>query len=563
MAWSAKKTVVLLLAAAFVQALQAEVFSVSGDADRDLTGELAAVLSRAKDGGELFLPKGRYFIRGAVAIEDVKNFTLRGEKGTVIVTHACPTGFLNECNGALKIRRAENFRLENIVFTSDEPTGSAGRIVALNPKDGTFDVEIARGFPVSGKECVASLDSCSSVGMPDRRLSLTGKLERKFDDRGRVLLSVRSVAYSVVAPRILRFYAPGGRSYRFERLHIGDRVAIRHSLWGGGLITFTQVHGATVRDVTVERCIAMAVVIEPRSSDFVFERFRIAPPDGSDAIFSSNADGIHIMGLSGKLQLDECRFRGLGDDALNVHSRAGIVKSVKGDELSLMSRGYSGEEIALSAKWAQAGDRISLYDPHTFAKKGELVLESFAQGVGKFSGAGFRPVSGDLVANEAFAPAVEIVRSECSVMRARAFLLQTSDILVRECRFSDVALPALLFAPDAERWYEMSPSRNVKIENNVFLRCATIEGASLAAIDFKSSHNSSPKPYPPGVHSVIAINDNCFELCAGAAISVASASRIEMSGNRFSQCGDNPPLRLLHCDKIRINGKVVKPKEER
>ena len=119
MAGSAMKQAALLLLAAFVQTLQAEVFRSAGSDGGDMTGELAAVLSRAKDGGELFLPKGRYFIRGAVAIEDVKNFTLRGEKGTVIVTHACPTGFLNECNGALKIRRAENFRLENIHHVGD------------------------------------------------------------------------------------------------------------------------------------------------------------------------------------------------------------------------------------------------------------------------------------------------------------------------------------------------------------------------------------------------------------------------------------------------------------
>jgi hypothetical protein len=554
------KQAALLLLAAFVQTLQAEVFRPAGSAGGDMTGELAAALSKARDGGELFLPKGRYFIRGAVAVENVKDFTLRGEKGTVIVTHACPTGFLNECNGALKVRNAENFRLENIVFTSDEPTGSAGKIVALNPEDGTFDVEIDRGFPASGKECVASLDSCSPEGMPDRRLSLTGKLERKFDARGQVLLFVRSVAYGVVAPRILRFVAPGAGDCRFERLRTGDRIAIRYSLWGGGLISFAGVRGATVRDVTVERCIAMAVVVEPRSSDFVFERFRIAPPEGSNAIFSSNADGIHILGLSGRLVLDGCCFRGLGDDALNVHSRAGIVKSVGGDEVSLISRGYSGDEIALSAKWAQAGDRISFYDPCTFARKGELALDSFAQGVCKVEGGEFRPAPGDLAANMAFAPAVEIVRSECSVMRARAFLLQTDNVSVRGCRFADVALPALLFAPDAERWYEMSPSRNVKIEGNVFERCAAAGGA---AVDFRCSHNSSPRPYPPGVHSDISVTGNRFERCAGAAISMAGVSGVEISDNGFLRCGDGSPLRILHCDKVRIDGKVAKTKEGR
>ena len=67
----------------------------------------------------------------------------------------------------------------------------------------------------------------------------------------------------------------------------------------------------------------MGAVIYPRCSDFTFEAFNIRPPKGSHAICPANADGIHVIGLTGYLYLKDCHFDGLGDDALNVHSQAG------------------------------------------------------------------------------------------------------------------------------------------------------------------------------------------------------------------------------------------------
>ena len=540
--------------------LQAGVFAVKCAEGKDVTHELAAALAGAKDGGELFLPRGRYFIKGVLALQDVKNFTLRGEEGTVIVTSFSPTGYLNSCNAAMKIRRVENLLVEKIAFACDNPTGSAGRIAGLDPQNGTFDVEIDEGFPVDGTECVASLDLCNGAGMPLRRLSLTGRLDQKRDEKGKVHLNVQGVPYEKVSSRTLRFKAPGGKKYDFGQVRFGDRVAIRHSLWGGGLLTFTDAEDVALKDVTVERCMAMAVVIEARCRNFAFERFRIAPGKGSNAIFSSNADGIHALGLGGKLVLKDCFFEGLGDDALNVHSRAGIVKEVgrSGLQAKCISKSYDGAELALGEKWARKGDVLDVYDPRNFLRKGKLRLESYSKGECVFAPGGVEPEAGDVVANSAFAPSVEISGCTCRVMRARGFLLQTGNVEVRNCVFSDIALQALLFAPDVERWYEMSPSENVIVNACRFERCAAVDASgSLAAIDFRTSHGGRNRVCPPGVHSGIAIVGNDFSGCEGTAVAIASASGVELKDNRFSRCPvfscdpekphDSRAVRLVQC----------------
>lgn len=525
-----------------------------GDGRSDATHRLAAVFAAARDGEEVFLPAGRYLLRGAVAIGNLKNFTLRGEPGTVIVTRANPAGTLNECNAALKIRNCSGFRMENLTFTTDEPTGAAGRIVSTDPAGGTFDVRIDDPFPASGNERVGSLDTCSESGMPDRILSLTGRLKRGTDVRGRPVLSVDGVPYRVVAPRTLRFTAPGASRFPFARLRKGHRVGIRYSLWGGGLVTFSNVRGAVVKNVRVEQCIAMAVVIGPRSRDMVFEGFSIAPDEGSPAVFSSNADGIHVTGMSGYLKLRNCRFQGLGDDALNVHSRAGIVGGTGSGrtEIFCSSRAYDGGEMPLPPSWAEAGDVLAVYDPATFRRKGEVRLVRFAGGRGELEPHGVDIKTGDVVANTAFYPAVEITDSHCRAMRARGFLLQTGDVAVRRCRFEDIALPALLFAPDIERWFEMGPSSNVEIENCVFRGCASMSGKhDLAAVAFAAGHHGREGGYPPGVHRNVRFSKNRFEAGPGAAVSLSAVDGVEFSGNVFSgfEAG-SPPVVLRRCANV-------------
>jgi hypothetical protein len=72
------------------------------------------------------------------------------------------------------------------------------------------------------------------------------------------------------------------------------------------------------------------------------------------------------------------------------------------------------------------------------------------------------------------------------------------------------------------------------------------------------------------VHSRLRISGCEFLRCGGAAVSIASASGVELLDNVFAGCGvyaydpENPqnrtPVRLLRCDKVRRRDRGVKNK---
>ncbi len=482
----------------------------------DETSAIADAIRRAGDGGSVVLGAGRHFIRGVVPVDGLRDFTLRGETGAVVVVHASATGTLNECNNAFVVRDCERFAMENVVFTTDAPTSAAGRLVAADRKAGTFDVRLDSGSCVSGGEHVACIDSCAESGMPDRLLEMSGRLRQERGVDGRTVVSVDGVYFSVVAPDTLRFTAPGGPAFDFSRLRLGHRFALRYSLWGGGLVTFLRTRGAAVRDVTVERCNAMAFVVGEGCADFSFKRLSVCPTPGT--AFSSNADGIHVVGLSGTLSLDECLFERLGDDALNVHARAYVVKG------GTVPPGLENAPVVV-------------YDPNTFRIKARGTAATLCLS------------DGDVVADARHFPSVRIRDTICRAMRARGFLVQTGDVLIERCAFRGIGRPAILCAPDIERWFELGPCSGVEIRNSVFDGCdAATPADSAAAVAFRTSHGVGEKPYPPGVHSGVRIAGNRFTRTRGAAVSLESTSDIELHGNDF----DKPnPVRLVKCSGVR------------
>ena len=289
-------------------------------------------------------------------------------------------------------------------------------------------------------------------------------------------------------------------------------------------------------------------------------------PDGDPALYAANADGIHVVGLAGRLVLRGCRFRGLGDDALNVHAKAAAIESFDPatGALSVACRDPGGGKARLPRGWARPGDALAVYDAATLLPKGRLSVTSWrdsGRGVAPPVGdaAGIAP--GDFVANERDFPSVEI--EDCSVenSRARGFLLQTRHVRVQGCTFRGLALPAVLVAPDFRRWFEAGPAEDVEISGCTFEKCGMNGSpANLGAVTVKTSHDAGPGACPAGVHRDLRIVGNAFRGCGAGGVYVESASGVEVRDNAFEDVWRNPPpgagadrrpVRLVRCDGIR------------
>lgn len=529
----------------------------------DISAALAEIISSTPDNTVLTLPTGRYFIGHDVHVTGKKNLTLRGNN-TTLYTHFTTCDDPAENNHAFVCSHCEGLTFENLVFSTDNPVNCSGRVTSVDNVHHTYDVRIADEFPVTGWEHFWGTDTCDEDGMPDYVIETYDEIIREevTDENGSTRVKFTGTKYEKLDGQNIRVFMPS--SFDLSRLTVGHRVLYRYLIYGSHIFWLSDCDDTVFRDIEVERATSVPVLITPRCHNATFERFNVRIPQGSEALYSANADGIHITGLSGTLTMKDCHFDGLGDDALNIHSQAGEIAETDGEKMHFIYRDRSLRSCPLGEKWAQGGDLIRFYDRNTFLEKGTFRIVSYDGGDAVVTEVSGNPAVGDILANDSFFASVDI--SDCSVRntRARGFLLQSRNMHIKNCSFSGMSLPGIIISPDIRVWYEVGPSDNTEITGCTFEKCAMNgSAANLGAIVVKAAHDSGAADYPAGVHTNLKITDSSFKDIGSSGIFVSAAKGVTVTGNRFYDCKENKnpsvedtdcDIVLCNCDNIRISG---------
>ncbi|MGN0832110.1 MAG: FAD-dependent oxidoreductase [Kiritimatiellia bacterium] len=504
--------------------------------------ELEGMLASVPDGGVCLLPAGEIVLRRPVVMRGRKGVTIRGRPGTVVKLHFSPWSRQLECPGAFVFDRCEKIHVEQMVFTTDHPVNASGRVVAIHPESASYDVRIDDQFPITGAEQFRGLDTFDEEGMPDYAIET-------YNDSG------NPIDYTVIGHQLVRVQGPSAA--RVKRLHIGHRVLYRYVIYGSAVFSVEGCRDMTFRDIEVGRCASFGMRVTPHSHNLTLERFNVRSPAGDRALFSANADGVHILGLSGKLTMRDCHFKGLGDDALNIHGKSGEVKSFDAatGSCKLIGRNLSRSETRLPQAWAETGCRLVVYDSKTCVEKGVVTLTAFdsATGEGRVSCGACPMKVGDYVANERDFAQVEIANCSVENTRARAFVLQSRNMVVDGCRFKGLSLPAILVATDFTFWNECGPAKNCEIRNCRFEKCA-MNGSAVnkGAIVVKVNHDGDFANYPAGVHRDIRVKGNRFVNCEKGVAFFSSTDGV-LAENNVSRRGD-ADFGVLNCTNVIIRG---------
>lgn len=509
-----------------------------GDGATPNSALLDALLKDCSDGSELFFPAGVYYFPQAVRVEGKNCLTLCGD-GATLMTHYTPTGPREECNNLMTFTHCTDLTVRDLVVTTDAPIGCAGRVVAVDLENRTYDVHIFDEFPVTGYEHLWASNTCDEDGSPDYVLAAyeTVKETTVQQPDGTERKVLVGAVYEVVGDHRIRVQAHPGEP--LERLRLGHLINYRYTIYGNSHFCFAYCDRVLLKNIDLYRTPSMGAVICPRCSDFTFDHFCMQVRPGSRELYCSNADGVHIYGLTGYLRFHHCTFNGLGDDALNIHGAAGEISGRLPDGSIQCRRRYYGKEglFPLDGRWCAPGDVLEVYDRATFHHKGFLTVGSFdADGHAILTQTEGEYAVGDALANTAYFASVHL--SHCTVKntRARGFLLQTHNILVEDCYFFGMSGAGILLSPDIKEWYEVGPSCHTVIRRNVFEKCAfTFRGGMKAAIIVKSCHGAAAgaEDYPAGVHNDMHIVENVFRRTGGSAMYISATDGIEVRGNRF------------------------------
>ena len=496
---------------------------------------LEELLKKAKKNSTVFFPEGDYYLEstsyGCINLYGARNLTLEGDGATVINASYDPTVKQSAATAGMSVilllAECENVTVRNLSFDYAAYTQVCGRIVSVG--DGKTAIKIDSRYTdgtskraLTGGEYIMAVNALDENGLvkgdyyaSDSGFSATLSgdiytISGNFGSEGDTLVARFSLG-NYASPTI---FATGAKNVRFENFRS----------YSSPSATFY----ATLDN-----------------ENFTFDGYHVAPPDNAEWLWGSNVDSIHIKGIRGTVTLKNSTFRGLGDDALNVHSIAGKVTKVSGDKVYL-EYFYGGD---LDGIWSRTGDEIEFYD-----KSFKLVATATARASNNGSVtlenvSGTIPV-GSFARNKTTSPDLVIENVTVDGGRARAFLIQSKTATLKNCKISNLGLAAVIVAPDTKEWGEMGPCESfiasgLEIENV----CTMKNDACRGAVMITNSHSGSVKG-DGTLHGTVKITDSTFANTNAPALYAILTRDLTFTGNNLAGNTQSPVY--TGCENVEV-----------
>ena len=492
---------------------------------------LNKLIKRCKKGSCIkFSDKTYYFdsTEGCIKVNNKNSLLIYGENTTIINTSFDPTKDVSSekyhASMVMEIADSENVRIEGISFDYYRYTQVFGKIAERYA--GLTSIELDPAFlsdgdkpKITGDELVSAVAVLDGNGAAKEdyyadgffKSYLQGNKFYIFGDYGKVGMDAIARFTLSTAPV---FYAKNTKNLTFENVKSFSSPAALFMMTGTG------------------------------SEDFTFNNVTVAPPENAPWKWGCNVDGIYVSGLSGKLHVSNCTFKGMGDDALNVHSAAAKVKAVSGNKVIL---NHAEDNTTINSLWAKKGDTLIFYkDDFSVCAKAKVKKRSLTSLTLEITEGEISV--GDIVENASLSPEVNIENVKVDGGRARAFLIQSDNVEIRNCEISNLGFAGIIISPDINKWYEMGPSENILISGCTFTNvCAMNSDSCKGAVFSASSHDG--KETKELIHKNITVEKNIFKEISVPCVNLSSVKGATLKSNIYPE---NCEPKFSNCENVII-----------
>ena len=572
-----------LLAVAVTPALPAAVpesISFSPDGMRDRMAEVRASLERVRFGGELKFANGTYhfFTNDASKVtgfrisnhdhEETRNvfLDLRGVKNVTLHGGGATFVFHGEGIGAL-VMDAENVRLENVKFDWSRPFISEAEIVAFEGGGTVLRIDEAR-FPhhfTRGKG-----DSVQLV-LDGDGWSHPAKFGMLFE---KATHHVVERSLDVPTPAWGKRRADGlfcmGRDYSRvgAGAKVGDIVAMRPIGRPYPAVALDHAKGVVFEDVVIHTAHGMGVLAQ-MSENFTWRgtgkaedcTSGVFPPKGAGRVTTLHADATHFSNVKGTVLIENCLFETMMDDAINVHSTSLGIRRVEGRTLHCRFMHHSSLGLWLFA----AGDKIR-FIAGMMLENGPLAtviqVKAISEKDVEITLAGDVPSGfgeGDAIENADWQCAVTFRRNIVRNNRARGVLFTTPHpVAVEDNLFDHISGSAILFAGDAQYWYESGACEGVLVHGNTFRNCLTSKFQFCGGVISLWPTIRDPKRQRCRYHRNVRIEGNVFEAFDVPLLYARSTDGLVFTNNAvlrndIHQGWGRGAFDVTDCDRVRLD----------
>lgn len=506
----------------------------SGDAIR---AAIAAAMASGP-GAEVTLDAGTY--RVSPAPDQGFCFAVHGARGLTIRGAGEATRLINTnpASGVFHIAAGQNLVLRDLVMDYDPAPFTQGTVRAVDVEAGHFDLEIEPGYPTP--------DASNFVGAAEPY----GKWGMIMDRTARRIKSGTPDHYMTprwehLQGRTFRFFT-AAEHYRRGLAHMQVGDAYVHLARGyGGAVHADFCQGVRLEGLTVHSSPGLAVALVGNSVEAVVSGLRVAFPEGTDRLLTTNADGVHCQQNRVGPVIEGSTFQGMADDAVNIYAPPNILREVRSSTAWLVTGGCR----------VLPGDRLLVFAPHDGITRGvatvsavtpegpHLLLTLASPVEGAVAGEDHR--AADTLYNlDACGAGFRITGNYMYGNRRYGCLLRAGEGLVEGNVFEDTTGGGVVLTNEPG-WPEGPIPWGTTIRSNSFIRGGTClgyaDGAGGAAIAVRSlSLGFGLAPQSPA--RSITIEGNSFADVPGTAIYLGAAAEVAVRGNSISAAAGAPLL---------------------
>jgi len=505
-----------------------------------------AIAQLGTSGGALVFPYGRYALSPSSSAEPLMVFNkcndieINGDGSTLLFSgFAKPFAFTN----------CRNLHIHDLSVDYPRPPFSQGKVLAVGER--WFDIKIDPEFPIVGGELVEAFADYD----PRTSLMVQDGVDSYYNVTGTTLVGPQTlrVALKDIVP-----------------VREGSTMVLRHQVYGSDVFAIFGGSGFRFEHIKLLTAPGMGILAY-RCRNITVNELRVDTPANSTRLMSLTADATHFAECSGAVTLTNCRFRAMGDDAINSHStywevtRRADSRSVEVLQAGL-EMGHRKSRPFASSQLPFKKDRILLLDGGDFHEIGELSIEKAVLTEPCAQLTFTEPVpaevtKGTLVCDLDNSPATSVRNCQFLGNRARAILAhRNTEIIGNTIR--DCSLAGILLTSDPD-WMEGPPVKDVRIENNHFSNCYYSWPASRRGVITLDIYEDKKLQVAPKarIHHDVHIVNNMFGDTGGAAVYCTAASKLNITNNQLARTwignqvtGDPDAIVLMNCADSEVSG---------
>lgn len=462
-------------------------------------------------------------------LNNLSDVTIDGS-GATLLTHGEMT--------SMAVDSCRNIVIKNLTIDAADPSVVEMKVTARTDSTLTCSLITANTYSISPE---------GKISWRGEGWEFTGGIAQKYD--GTYTLRCESPTDRYTSARAegesLVFSYPAGKAPKCE---VGEVYQMRHSFRTEVASFINCSENVTLSNVTYN-FLGNFGIVGQMTRDITLDHVTCAPNGKDGRTCAGFADFVQMSGCSGLVKITGCDFAGAHDDPINVHGTHLKVKSVENPK-TITVRYMHGQTRGFAPY--NVGDEVALASPHTLLREMPAVVTSverindfeYRVGLDRNVDAKIKEMGDVVIENVTATPDVEIIGCRFTLTPTRGLLLSTSGrAVIKDNTFLNIPMSSILIADDGRSWFESGPVRDVTIENNRFIDCAS------------PVINISPEisRYAGAVHSGIKILNNQFLFSDKSAkpvlVEAKAVDGLTLKGNT-TDCPEANPLKATYCSNI-------------